>query len=254
MKNYHFISGLPRSGSLVLNSILNQNPRFQSSIPNPLSNFIKKIIIESNSQPDYLSQCPESKQVQLIRNLVNTYHSDSAAEVCFNTNFEWSSLLPILDVTHPDSKIICCVRDIPNILNSFEKLFKQNPFACSSLFNEETIETVYTRSTSLMMPGSVLRNAYDSLKEIITGPQKHKVMILEFQYLCSSPEKIMRSLYNFIGEPYYEHDFSNLKFTHTGHTNIKNLYNVRPILESCATEFIIPPDIINQFSNLEVWR
>ena len=37
MKNYYFISGLPRSGSTLLSTILSQNPDFYADISSPLS-------------------------------------------------------------------------------------------------------------------------------------------------------------------------------------------------------------------------
>jgi len=257
MKTYHFISGLPRSGSTLLTAILNQNPKFYSNISNPLARFVKRIIIESHSGPGYYLQCPETKQQKLIQQLVDTYHYDIAAEVCFNTNRGWTSLLPVLEKTYPTSRVICCVRDIPEILNSFEKLFKSNPFVISKLYTEETAETVYTRSTSLMIPGGMVRDAYDSLKEAITGPQKYMLMIIEYKHLTNKPEETMRALYNFIGEPYYQHDFNNLESNWEAYDHevgIPGLHRIRRKLENKSTEIVLPPDIWQQFSDLEVWR
>ena len=36
MKSYHFISGLPRSGSTLLSGILKQNPEFYADIASPV--------------------------------------------------------------------------------------------------------------------------------------------------------------------------------------------------------------------------
>lgn len=257
MKKYHFISGLPRSGSTLLTAILNQNPRFYSNISNPLARFVKRITTESYSGPGYHLQCPEIKQIKLIQSIVDTYHYDIDQEVCFNTNRGWTALLQVLEKTHPNSRVICCVRDIPEILNSFERLFKQNPFEMSKLYNDESAENVYTRSNSLMMPGGTVRFAYDSLKEAITGPQKYMVMVLEYKQLVSKPAETMRALYNFIGEPYYQHDFDNLESNWSqfdAEVGISGLHNIRKKLEQKSMDIVLPPDIWQQFSDLEVWR
>ena len=257
MKKYHFISGLPRSGSTLLTAILNQNPKFSAGISNPLARFVRRIITESHSGPGYHLQCPESKQQKLIQQLVETYHYDIDREVCFNTNRGWTSLLPVLEQTHPESRVICCVRDIPEILNSFEKLFKQNPFAMSKLYTEDAAENVYTRSNSLMIPGGTVRFAYDSLKEAITGPQKHLLMIIEYKNLVTQPDIVMRALYNFIGESFFPHDYANLQSNwaeYDREIGLHGLHSVRPKLEYQPQEVILPPDIWQQFSDLEVWR
>ena len=257
MKKYHFISGLPRSGSTLLTAILNQNPKFNSNISNPLARFVRAIISESHASPGYHLQCPLEKRQELIKSLVDTYYSDVKQEVCFNTNRGWTSLLPILDQTHPDAKFICCVRDVRWVLDSFENLFRTNPFQLSKMYSENDAQSVYTRAYASMSPGHTVRFAYDSLKEAITGPQKHKIILIEYEQLARHPEQTMKALYNFIGEEYYNHDFSNVETSYDEYdieAGITGLHSIRKEVKFIERESILPPDLWNEFSNLEVWR
>jgi len=257
MTKYHFISGLPRSGSTLLTSILNQNPKFHSTISNPLARFVRSIITESHAGPGYALQCDESKRIELIQNLVSTYHSHLNKEVCFNTNRGWSSLLPILNTTHPDSKIILCVRDINWILDSFERLFRANPFTVSKMYSEEETSTVYTRCNALMSPGHTVRFAYDCLKEAITGEFKHKILLIEYEQLAKNPDATMRGFYNFIAEPYFKHNFNDVEASYDEYdyeAGISGLHKIRKKVEYLDRKFILPPDVTQQFSDLEVWR
>lgn len=257
MQKYHFISGLPRSGSTVLTSILNQNPKFHSSIANPLAKFVLAIINESFSSSGYNIQCSEKKRIELIQQIIKTYYSDIPKDVCFNTNRGWTNLLPVVDKVFPDAKVICCVRDINSILDSFEILFKKNPFIVNKLYNGNDAESVYSRAYSMMSPGYPLRFAYDSLKEGISGPHKHKIMLIEYNTLTQNPELIMKALYNFIDEPYYNHDFNNIESDNTEfdfEVGISGLHSIRKKLEFIERESILPPDILREFSGLEVWR
>ena len=257
MKQYYFISGLPRSGSTLLTSILNQNPNFYSNISNPLARFVRSIITESHAGPGYHLQCPEPKRFELIQNLIETYHSDIPQQVCFNTNRGWTSLLPILEKTHPDTKVICCVRDIRWVLDSFENLFRNNPFQLSKMYSDQEAESVYTRAYASMSPGHTVRFAYDSLKEAITGPQKHMIMLLEYEQLAKNPEQTMKALYNFIDQPYYKHDFNNVECSYDEYdqdAGINGLHNIRKKVQYIERTPILPPDLWNEFSNLEVWR
>jgi sulfotransferase len=257
MKKYHFISGLPRAGSTLLTSILNQNPKFYSNISNPLARFVRSIIIESHAGPGYHLQCPEEKRRHLVRKLIEEYHYHDYANVCFNTNRGWTSLLPLLSESMPEAKVICCVRDINQILDSFEILFRSNAFTMSRMYGEKEAETVYSRAYALMTPGHTVRFAYDSLKEAITGPQKSKLFILEYEQLAKNPKETMQALYKFIGEPWFEHDFDNVAASYDEYdkdAGIIGLHKIRKKVEYIESEPILPPDLWNEFANLEVWR
>lgn len=256
-KRCHFISGLPRSGSTLISTILNQNPTFYADISSPLARFVRAVITESHAGPGYHIQCDEAKRIKLIQSLVEAYNYDQDKEVCFNTNRGWSALLEVLAVTHPDAKVICCVRDINWILDSFELLFRKNPFAVSQLYGPDTAQTVYTRCDSQMTPGHTLRFAYDCLKEAITGPNKHKLLLVEYEELTKHPERTMRSLYKFINEPYYAHDFTTVEGSYDefdADTKIVGLHKIRKGVTFIERESILPPDIIDKYKNLECWR
>jgi sulfotransferase len=257
MKKYHFISGLPRSGSTLLSSILNQNSNFCAGISNPLARFVRSIITESFAGPGYHLQCPEEKRKHLIKNLIETYHLNDKGTVSFNTNRGWTALLPLIDASLPNAKVICCVRDIKWILNSFEVLFRKNVFTMSKMYGEKETESVYTRSYSLMSPSHTVRFAYDSLKEAITGNLKTKLMLIEYEQLASKPKETMQALYNFIDEPYFEHDFNSVEVNYDEYdidAGIIGLHRIRKKVELIPQKPILPPDLWNEFSNLEVWR
>ena len=79
------------------------------------------------------------------------------------------------------------------------------------MYAPDSVQTVYTRADTQMTPGSTLRFAYDSLKEAIPGHNKQNLLLVEYDELTQSPEKIMRQVYEFINEPYYDHDFSSVE-------------------------------------------
>lgn len=257
MKRYHFISGLPRSGSTLLSTILNQNPNFHADISSPLARFVRAIITESHGGPGYHLQCPEEKRIKLIQNLIETYHSDINAEVCFNTNRGWTALIDALTISNPNSKIICCVRSIPEILDSFEVLFRKNPFSISKLYSSNEAENVFTRCDAQMSPGHTLRFAYDSLREAIAGNNANKIMLVEYDQLAKFPEQTMKALYTFIKEPYFEHDFENVEGSFDEFDNdaiMPGLHKIRKGVSYVERQSILPKEIIQKYSGLEGWR
>jgi sulfotransferase len=73
MKNLHLIAGLPRSGSTLLSSILNQNPSFSAGISDPLNEALVNVV-RAFSVPGVFTQCSEeqNEEKNLIIFIYNT--------------------------------------------------------------------------------------------------------------------------------------------------------------------------------------
>lgn len=257
MKKYHFITGLPRSGTTLLSTILKQNPRFEASISGPLARYVRAIIHESSSQGGYRFECPPEKRKKLLLGLFDNYYDDETKQVAFNTNRGWSLLLPTVKDMYPQSKILMCVRDIGWILDSFETLQRKNPYVFTSMFSPDENINVYTRAETLLNPGRTLGFAYSGLKQAITGEHRHSIMLIEYDDLARNPEMMMRAVYNFIGEPYYPHDFNNVEASYDEFdedVQLPGLHTTRKKIEFIPRDTIIPPDIWQTVRGMEVWR
>jgi sulfotransferase len=247
LKKYHFISGLPRSGTTLLSTILKQNPRFEASISGPLARFTRAIITESSTQGGYRFECPPEKRKKLINGLFENYHDDNTKEVAFNTNRGWPLLLPTIKDLYSDSKMIICVRDVEWVLDSFETLYRKNPYSFTTMFSPDENINVYTRCESLLNPGRTLGFAYNAIKQGITSEHKSSIMIVEYENLAKNPEFIMKALYNFIDEPYYQHDYNDVEASYDEFdedVQLPGLHKTRKQVGFIPRESIIPPDII----------
>lgn len=49
MKNYHFISGLPRSGSTLLSALLRQNPAVHAGMSGPVAGLLNNQLNQISS-------------------------------------------------------------------------------------------------------------------------------------------------------------------------------------------------------------
>jgi len=257
LKKYHFIAGLPRSGTTLLSTILKQNPRFEASISGPLARFVRSIIEESSAQGGYRHECPPEKRKRLISGLFDSYYDDSTKEVAFNTNRGWPLLLPTVKDLYPDSKLILCVRDIGWILDSFETLQRKNPYVFTKMFSEEENINVYTRAETLLHPGRSLGFAYNAVKQAITGEFKSSIMVLDYVQLAGKPDETLRSIYNFIGEPYYAHDFDDVAASYDEFdedVQLPGLHTTRQQVRYIPRDTILPPDIWSRVEGMEVWK
>ena len=224
IKKFHFISGLPRSGTTLLSSILNQNPNFSADISGPLARFAKSIIEQSESQGGYRFVCPPEKRKNIIRGIFNSYYDDNTAEIVFNTNRSWTSMTPLLKELYPDSKMIVCVREIQWILDSFETLLAKNSLSVSTLFNNQESSTVYTRCRSLLHEDRTVGFAYNCLKQGLFSKNRDMICVVEYDALAHDPKSVIQKIYKFLEEPYFEHDFDNVTYSNDEFDNDVNSF------------------------------
>ena len=254
MKQYYFISGLPRSGSTLLSAILNQNPKFSAGISTNLLPHVRQTIEAGNGAR---KEFDEKRLKRIIKATVDAYYEDNEKEVIFDTNRLWNNLLPQLRDCYPYTKIIVCVRDINKIIDSFERLHQLNPYRISTIFPANTDLDVYTRANSLFDVNGMVLTPYNALKSALTGINSDMLFFMEYEILCKNPKGMMQAIYNFIGQDYFEHDFNNVESSYDEYdedVGIKDLHKTRKVVEYSERDYCIPPDIINQYKNYEVWR
>jgi len=256
-KKFYFISGLPRSGTTLLSTILNQNPKFQASISGPLARFVRAVIEQSSAQGGYRHQCNEDKRKKIIAGLFDNYYDTPEKEVFFDTNRGWGLMLPTIKDLFPYTKVIMCVRDIGWVLDSFETLARKNPYSVSTMFSEQENVNVYTRCQALLRDDRTLGFAHMALRQALTSSEKNMLMLIEYQRLCQQPKETLHAVYKFINQPYFEHNFNDVEVSYDefdSDVNLKGLHTTRKKVEWIPRETIIPPDIWNMISGMEIWR
>jgi sulfotransferase len=217
---------------------------------------VRAIINEAQAQGGYRIQCPEQKRRKLIRNLLETYYEDSNP-VVFDTNRGWTLLTPLIRDIYPEAKMICCVRDVPWILDSFEQLMRKNPYSTTSLFSADESTDVYTRSNALLRPERTLGFALNSLKQAVYGGEREMILLVNYDDLCRAPKAVIQDIYAFIGEKPFEHDFNNLEASYDEFdqdVNLKGMHTVRKNLEHVVRDPILPPDLWHQAETYSFWK
>ena len=114
MKTLYFIAGLPRSGSTLLSSLLNQNPRFYSGPSSPVLGTMYHIHDYFLSGNQLYDGYPKPTQVNnIIGSIIDNWYSDVEQEVIFDKNRAWTSRVPFIEgYIRQEAKIIVPVRRI----------------------------------------------------------------------------------------------------------------------------------------------
>src|ERR1700721_2937044 len=118
---FHFISGLPRSGSTLLSAILRQNPRFVAGVSSPVAMLCGNLLHSMSGATEFGSFFTDNRRRAIIHSIFDAYYADAPSDrVIFDTNRTWTTRLPLLTELYPQARIICCVRDVAWIIDSIE--------------------------------------------------------------------------------------------------------------------------------------
>jgi len=257
MQKYHFISGLPRSGSTLLSAILKQNPRFHADITDPLHEYIRGILQVTHQAVGMETTVPVEKRAEILRGLFEVFYRNKPP-VCFNTNRAWTAGMPLIKDLFPSSKIIACIRDVPWILDSFEQLNNKNPLTIKALYNHRDLPTVYERSHMLMgNEGGFVQGPLICLKQGIYGNDKSNLCIVDYDVLTKNPINVMKRIYDFLEEPWFEHDVENVEDSYDEfdrQANLIGLHTIRKKIEYIHRRPILPEDLWMHYSQSSFWK
>lgn len=214
-KRIVFNSSLPRSGSTLLQNILAQNPRIYAS---PTSGLLE-LLFTSRA---HFSRLPEfhAQDQELMRRafrgycrgaLTGFYEALTDKPLCVDKNRSWLHLYNWLSVFYPNPKILVCIRDLRAILSSMEKLFRAKRDLVDPLDTAERPQMVtITARVSTWLSSLPVGIAVQRLIEAIETDTVARCQVVRFEDLTSRPQETMRRVYQYLEEPYFEHDFDHV--------------------------------------------
>jgi sulfotransferase len=264
-KKYYFMAGLPRSGSTLLKSILNQNPILHTEPVSPvleLTHYNNEYFKDSEQYLGY----PKPKSAhKVISSIINNYYAEVEKPIIIDHCRAWSNNIEMIKTfITPFPKIICPVRNITEILTSFIELINRNSdqvsFVDQYLIEHNLPINNDNRCHYLMSKDGIVEQAlWAQSQAFIRGDGKKYLHMVEYEDLINCPEKTLADIYNFLELDYYSHNFNNIENTHREIDDqwyLKDMHHVRKRLEkkSKSPQDVLSQEIINTYSNLEYWK
>ncbi|WP_299022586.1 sulfotransferase [uncultured Photobacterium sp.] len=258
MAKFHFISGLPRSGSTLLAGILRQNPLFYAGMSSPVAGLVNGCLEQMGAGSEFYTFFDDKKRKTICSALFDAYYQDkSNYEVIFDTNRIWTARLHQLNELFGDFKVICCVRNPAWVLDSFEKIYRKNPFEYSRMYSPQTRQTVYSRCDSLINAGGVVGGAWTALKEAYYGEYSDRLLLIDYDLLTQHPQRSIQLIYQFLAEKQYSHDFDNVEYDANEfdqQLGVAGLHRVKQKVEFKPRRSILPPDLFQKYSEMAFWQ
>lgn len=256
---YHFITGLPRSGSTLLSALLLQNPRFHAGMTSPVGGLFKGMLNQLGAGSEFGPVVTKEQRRRLSRGLFDSYYADQVGkEVIFDTNRMWSAQMPALMDLFPGAKLIACVRNVAWVMDSIERRYRANPYEITRLFSDDTERnTVYSRVDTLAQRNRMVGYPWTALKEAFYGEHAASLLLVDYDLLAQAPQKVLPLVYQFLGEPEYTHNFEQVQYDAPEFDEalgLHGLHQVRPKVGLQRRETILPPDLFEQYSKLSFWQ
>ena len=268
-KTFYFMAGLPRSGSTLLSSLLNQNPRFYSGPSSPVVPTMLTLENSLSNDELFLGYPKVEIGKKIIASILPQYYSDVDKPVIFDKNRSWTVRMNYIpgyfDIT---PKVICPVRDISEILTSFIMMCRRNPYTNQTKINfidEMLIKsniplTDDNRCEFLASPQGILGQSVDGIKKAIMEGYDQCLHFVEYKDLVNKPQETLNKIYEFLEEEPFEHTFDNLENPHRENDQqiygLADMHEVRPIVKSTAPkpEEILSENILSKCIGVEFWR
>lgn len=268
-KTFYFISGLPRSGSTLLSSILNQNPRFYSGPSSPVVPTMLALETSLSNDELFLSHPKPEQAKKIISSVLFNFYDDRPEPVIFDKNRSWTIRLEYIpgyfDI---EPKVICPVRDTAEILTSFISMIRRNPtlvngkinFIDEMLIKNNIPLTDDNRCEYLASPAGILGQSVEGLKKALMSGYDKSLHLVEYQDLINNPKETIEKIYDFLGEELYEHTFDNIENKVTVNDSkiygLSDMHEVRSEIKSTSLDpnEVLSENILEKCKNTEFWR
>jgi sulfotransferase len=265
------MAGLPRSGSTLISSILNQNPNIYASSNSPivpLAATVESSIIMSEPYNAH----PRPKVVKkTVAGVIENYYSDRKEEYiidksrsvtipehfrCIQRNFDYKP------------KVIIPVRNVTDVLASFLKLIYKSPSDQENFIDRDIAKlneiNLYlskddTRVDYLMKPKGMIDNQLYGIAFMLQPEFRKYAHFIEYDNLVSDTRGEIEKLYSFLGIDPFEHNYANIKNVTPENDKIYgvvNMHTVRKTISPSTTDArtILSEYAYNKYNNLEFWR
>lgn len=262
---YYFMAGLPRSGSTLLKSILNQNPNVFASPISPVMELMYWNEEYFKKSEQYQAYPKPKSAFKIISGMLDNFYDDVENPIIIDHCRAWSNNIQRLKTYATENpKIICPVRDVIEILASFIDLIERNSdqqsFIDKYLIDNKIPVSNDTRCEHLMSDvGIVGQSLWAQYQAFVKNDTKH-LYFVEYNDLIENPQETMNGIYNFLEIDTYTHDFNNIVNIHRELDaeiySLKDMHYVRKELKKTSKnpKDLLSTYILNKYSKQEYWK
>lgn len=249
MKTLFFLSGLPRSGSTLLGSILSQHPELQATPTSPLADLLCWIDQGFTKLDIQYTYDKQQIQYNTYNSILENFYNHIEKPYILDKHRGWcKNVSSIEKFLHQTPKIIATNRRISEVLASYILLIQRNKeadnFVDAHLRREE--KEINTDNRIECLWKNYVCDPYESLVYGLTH-NRSNIHLVDYNDLTQKPERELKKIYDFLGLETHFHDFSTIlntcKEDKDYEWGIDNLHQIRPKLQRTSPP---PEEVIGE--------
>lgn len=196
MKTFHFLSGLPRSGSTVLSKIICQHPEMFCSSTSPLLEYMTPAAMQLHQIKNTHSYGHIVDIPLILNQTANSFFSFTRKPIIIDKNRGWITSYEAInqDFTR-DPKFIITLRPIDEVITSFYHILQKNG-------KPATPSQVYE---------GWVKGIQGQLMEF--SKYKDRVCVVTYQDITKNPARTMKKIEKYLDLYHHEYDFNNIQDT-----------------------------------------
>jgi sulfotransferase len=236
-----FQSSMPRSLSTLFQNLMAQNPDFYVTPTSGLLELWVGARANFTQSPEFQAQDRELMKKGFAgfcrEGMFGYFNSITDKKYVLDKSRGHGAYFDLIDSFYPNPKIICLVRDLKDVIASFEKIYRKNPQYAPPFLNEQQgLGTIlHKRIDEWMHPKSAIGKHVERLFEVINVRGDRNILFIKSEDLCLYPDTEMRRVYNFLELDYFQHDYENIPQTTKEDDDIygmgQGLHEIRTKLE-----------------------
>ena len=238
-----FLSSLPRSGTTLLTSLLNQRDDVYATPTSNLTHIIGGTVFNWNDTNKTEAQSATHEDLyRVVKGIIdNRYTTD---KLVFDNGRDWADPVIINTMHHvqKDIKIVATVRPVAECLASFVKI--TNPPDVNEFIKSSPVIEYFIKSYKK------LRAGYEAYPECF--------LLVEYENLVTQPQKELDRISEFVGLDKFKHDFNNVPESKEIDTswNIKDLHKVRKKVSKSnySAKEVLGDKLYNHYQGGEFWN
>lgn len=264
MKQYFFMAGLPRSGSTLLGSLLNQHPLIHCGANSPVLEIMYYTEKYFTTSEQYQAYPKPDCAKKIVSSVIDNFYSDIDKPIVIDKSRAWTNNVERIETYITDNvKILCPVRSVEDILASFIQLIHRNPDEISyidkNLIKENKAVTDENRCHYLMSPAGIVDQSLYAFQQGFVKNHHEKMLLIEYEDLIKHTQKTMNSIYRWLGVHEFTHDLENVENKYREDDRVydlKDMHEVRPRVEktSLPATDVLNLDILQKYQGLNFWR
>ncbi len=252
-----FQSSMPRSLSTTFQNLIFQNPDFYCTPTSGCLELVFSARATFSTSAEFKAQDSELMKKAFAGfckgGIENYFNCITDKKYVLDKSRGWGKYRGFLDTFYPNPKIICLIRDLKDVVNSYEKIYRKNQHLHDPVNDDSSGRggTPHRRVDEWLLPTNTIGRALERIFGMIREGYDDKILFIKAEDLALYPDATMARVYDYLEIPYFEHNFNEIAQVTSEDDSVfglgDGLHTIRPKLEMKPSDadVILGKDICN---------